>query len=168
MEGVFMVALFFVGMFIGMLTLSLVAINRENHEAAAAREETARITRSYQALVLADDFYSEMQYRKNRLHQMQFDMQYAENDFTEQWSKQERGEIAKICEEMLEQERRDYIANLEDVSERGDVHHLDPMTRPVGSHRPEREDLPATGPTITLDDVIAEEPDYSEEASHAF
>jgi hypothetical protein len=142
MDTIFMVVLFFVGIFVGMLTLSLVAINRENHEAAAAKEETARVTRQYQALILADDFYSEMTHRKNRLHQLQFEMQYCDNDFTEQWSAEERKEIAEVCGEMLEQERKDYLENLE--AETGG------NRQETGKARWE--------PKIALDDVINEEP----------
>jgi hypothetical protein len=142
MEDIFMVVLFFfVGIFVGMLTLSLVAINRENHEANAAREETARVTRQYQALVLADDFYSEMQHRKNRIHQLQFEMKCCENDFTEQWPPEERKEIAEVCGEMLEQERKDYLENLE--AETGG------NRQETGKARWE--------PKIALDDVINEE-----------
>jgi hypothetical protein len=141
MEGVFMVVLFFIGAFIGMLTLSLVAINHDNHEANAAREETARVTRQYQVLVLADDFYSEIQHRKNRIHQLQFEMQYCDNDFTAEWPPEERKEIAEVCEVMLEQEREDYLANLDEEEN-------DTGTRRMG----DMEAKKTWEPKITLDD----------------
>ncbi len=144
MEGVFMVALFFVGMFVGMLVLSLVAINRDNHEANAARLEAARVTRRYDALVLADDFYPEISHRKNRIHQLQFEMQYCENGFTSQWSPEERKEVAAICGEMLEEEKKNYLENLE--TETGDSR--------------QKAGKATWEPKITLDDIIAEEPDY--------
>ena len=149
----FMIGLF-AGGFAGVVLFAILAMSHDSDlqmRITELKEQLRKEMHKYQALVLADDFYFEMSHRKNRIHQLQFEMRYIENDFTERWSADERKEIAKTCEEMFEEERRDYIANLDDVSERGD----------------DKTFTPATGPMITLGEVIAEAPDYSREATRA-
>lgn len=142
----------FAGGFAGVVLFSLLTISHDSDlqmRIMELKEQLRKEMHKYQALVLVDDFYFEMSHRKNRIRQLQFEIRYVDNDFTEQWSRDERKEIAKTCEEMLEEERQDYMANLEDISERVD----------------QKAFTPAIGPTITLDEVIAEAPDYSQEVT---
>jgi hypothetical protein len=107
----------FVGALSGLVAMSLLAVGRDSDLRLEIAGLQARLKKSllqYQALVLADDFYSEMTYRKNRIRQLQFELQYIDNDFTTEWSAEERKEIIDVCEEMLEQIREDYIANLDE------------------------------------------------------
>ena len=147
----FMIGLF-AGGFAGVILFAILAMSHDSDlqiRIMELKEQLRKEVLKFQALVLADDFYFEMSHRKNRIRQLQFEIRYVDNDFTEQWSRDERKEIAKTCEEMLEEERQDYTANLEDISERVD----------------QKAFTPAIGPTITLDEVIAEAPDYSQEVT---
>ena len=147
----FMIGLF-AGGFAGVILFAILAMSHDSDlqiRIMELKEQLRKEVLKFQALVLADDFYFEMSHRKNRIRQLQFEIRYVDNDFTEQWSRDERKEIAKTCEEMLEEERQDYTANLEDISERVD----------------QKAFTPAIGPTITLDEVIVEAPDYSQEVT---
>ncbi len=77
------------------------------------RDELRTTTLEFQALVLADDFYPEMSRRKNRLDQLRFEMLYIDNDFTQEWSSQERAEIAAVCNRVLKREAKDFVDNRE-------------------------------------------------------
>ncbi len=85
------------------------------------REDLKKKTLDMQALILADDFYPEMTYRRNRLEQMRFDMLYIDNDFTREWTADERKEIASVCSGMLEEERKNFVDNLDSGTEKAET-----------------------------------------------
>ncbi len=115
------IILTFFGMFVRGAGAVAAQYDESQHEAFAKhligqidelRAQVEMKEKLFQALVLADDFYSEMTYRKNRIRQLSFEMRYIDNDFTEQWTRAERDEIAMICEFMLREMAQDYIDNI--------------------------------------------------------
>ena len=116
-----------VGMFVRGAGAVTAQYDESQHEAFAKyltgqiddlRRRVEAEMKKFQALVLADDFYSEMTHRKNRIQQLRFEMRYVDNDFTEEWTKDEREEIAKVCEAMLAEMAQDYIDNIGEVTKK--------------------------------------------------